>query len=469
VEVNTVEEEINGRKVLISIVRDISKRKEIEMEYLSTKKEMAAKVSYLATHDILTELPNKAVLTKKLKDKLKRSENNPFAVFFIDIDRFKFINDTYGHSIGDILLIRVAERIKRLLCKEDLLCRYGGDEFVILVNGRENSAEFYKIASRIVNRCSRRFKIRGNELYISVSIGIAIYPDMGKNVDRLLKHASMAMYSAKKKGGNKYQVYVSKEDTQYFKRYSLFGYLNKALQKNEFLLYYQPQLELVTGEIKGVEALIRWFSPLGLINPGDFIPLAEDTGLIIPVGKWVTNTACKQNKKWQELGWIDLRMSINVSAKQFYQPCFVSTLESTLDDTNLDPESLSIEITESIAMEDFESASRIIRELKNLGISIAIDDFGTGYSSLNYLVNLDLDFLKIDRSLIKNLHTQGKKKNVVKGIINVAHNLGIKVIAEGVERQEELDFLKDHQCDLVQGFLIGYPLPVRQGVNCFKY
>lgn len=467
VEISSIVEMINGRKQIICIIRDISKRKNFESKYHINKKEMGAKVSYLTTHDILTELPNRTVFTKKLKEKLDQEQKDLFAVFIVDIDRFKFINDNYGHDIGDILLTKVAGRIKRLLNKEDIICRYGGDEFVILVNSRQTPVKTFKIASQIINRCCERFLIRGHELYVSLSMGIAIYPDNGKDVDSLIKHADIAVCSAKKTGGNGFRVYVSEEDAQLFKNFSLLGNLNNALKKNEFTLYYQPQLELATGKIIGVEALIRWLSPTGLISPGDFIPLAEDTGLIIPVGEWVMKTACDQNKRWQDngRGRKDLKMSVNISAKQFYQENFVSTILEILADTKLEPELLNIEITESIPMKDFQAASRIIADLKKLGISITIDDFGTGYSSLNYLANLDLDYLKIDRSLIENLHIHTKKNSVVKGIINIAHNLGIMVIAEGVETKEELDFLKEHKCDFVQGFLIGHPLPVQQNLD----
>lgn len=432
------------------------------------KKEMTAKVTYLTTHDMLTELPNRTVFTRKLRENLEKKEKEPFAVLFLDIDHFKYINDNYGHEIGDILLVKVAERIKKSLNSGDIVCRYGGDEFAIIINSRTTPAKIFGIAARIINRCFQRFRIRGLELYVSLSMGIAIHPDNGKDTDSLIKHADIAMYSAKKNGGNRYQVYVSEEETQRFKSFSLLGNLNKALKNDQFSLYYQPQLELLSGKVKGVEALIRWFSPAGLINPADFIPLAEDTGLIVPIGEWVIRTACLQNIRWQASGWNDLKISVNISAKQFYQPDFVSTLAGILIDTKLDPKMLNIEITESIAMKNFELAAKIIQELSNLGLNIAIDDFGTGYSSLNYLAHLELDYLKIDKSLIANLHTQGKKGSVVKGIITMAHNLEMKVIAEGVEKKEELDFLKAHKCDLVQGLLIGHPLPVPQVEKDFK-
>lgn len=467
-EVSLIDTEINGRKLLISHIRDISKRKRIENEYLRNEKEMTAKVNCQTTRDVLTELPNRTVFIRELRENLNKKQKEPFSFFFIDIDRFKFINDNYGHDIGDILLIKVAERIKCLLNEKDIICRYGGDEFAILVNSKKTSAKIYQIAAKIINRCFQRFMIRGHELYISVSIGIAVYPNNGENIDSLLKHADKAMYSAKKNGGNRYQVYVSEEDTKPFKSYSLLGNLNKAIRKNEFVLHYQPQLELATGRVNGVEALIRWVSPTGLIKPADFIPLAEDTGLIVPIGEWVIKTACEQNKIWQENECRDLKMSVNISARQFYQPNFVDTLKEILADTNLDPKSLNIEITESIAMKDFDSASQIIQNLSDFGLSITIDDFGIGYSSLNYLANLDLNFLKIDKSLIENLHNQAKKSSVVKDIVHMAHNLGMKVIAEGVESQEELDFLKHIKCDLVQGFLIGHPLSKQQVVRCFS-
>lgn len=260
------------------------------------------KVSYLETHDILTELPNRMVFTRCLKELLAQECQEPFAVLSLDIDRFKFINDNYGHDIGDTLLIKVAERIESLLTKEDLICRFGGDEFAVLVSTRPDIDKIHEIASRIITKCSQGFLIKGQELFITVSIGVAIFPDIGRDADSLLRHADMAMFAAKKNGGNRFLLTVSEKDQQPFKSYALLGELNKALQNQEFLLYYQPQLELRSGKIRGAEALIRWFSPQGLIKPADFIPLAEDTGLIIPLGDWMIKTACQQHQLWQSQG-----------------------------------------------------------------------------------------------------------------------------------------------------------------------
>lgn len=427
----------------------------------SNHQEMTAKVSFLASHDSLTGLLNRNAFSDKLREMTESGQEKLFAVFFLDIDRFKFINDNYGQDMGDLLLIQVVERIKRLLLPEDIFCRYGEDEFAILIKNRKNASKIYELVSKIINRCYQRFRIRRQDLYISLSVGIAMYPENGKEADYLLKHAHIAMYIAKQHGGNRFQVYLSEKDTKPFQRYTLLGDLNKALKRGEFRLYYQPLLDVRTGKVNGMEALLRWYSPSGLINPADFIPLAEETGLIVPIGEWVIRTACEQNKKWQEENK-DLKMSVNISAKQFYHPDFVSNLNSILVDTRLNPKLLNFEITESIAMKNFELASRIIQEMSDFGISVTIDDFGTGYSSLNYLANLNLDYLKIDKSLIKDLHKYHKKSSVVKGIINIAHNLGIKVVAEGVEKNEELDFLTNHDCDLAQGYLIGYPLPIEQ-------
>lgn len=456
-----------GVAVQASTIMEMEKIRGILDKYhllLEDTQKLTSKLSFLETHDILTEIPNRSVFTRKLNENISNANGKQFAVFLLDIDRFKFINDTFGHDVGDTLLRQVVERIKGLLADNDLICRIGGDEFAILINSRQYLTKIYEIASNIVGECYQKFIIKEKEVYITISMGVAVFPDNGESADSLLKHADMAMYSAKNNGGNRCRFYVSPEELQPFKSYYLLSNLNNALKNNEFELYYQPQQELATGRIIGVEALLRWFSPTGFISPTDFIPLAEDTGLIVPIGEWVLKTACEQSRKWQLEGYNNLKISVNISAKQFYQPNFVSMLDEILANTNLEPKMLNIEITESIAMKNFCSASNIISELSTMGVTITIDDFGTGYSSLNYLANLELDYLKIDKSLIENIDTQGKKSSVVKGIPSIAHNLGIKVVAEGVERQEELDFLKRNQCDLVQGYLIGRPMPIQQVV-----
>jgi len=429
---------------------------------LSEKKEIDRKLSFLATHDSLTGLANKETFLKKIKNELVLEGKHTFALLLMDIDRFKFINDTFGHDLGSILLKIVAECINSQLGRDDMICRFGEDEFAVCINSTVNIAETLQVADRIINTCCQTFKIRGHELYISLSMGIAIYPDNGKSIESLLKHADLAMYSAKKSGGNAYRMLLSEEDMKIFQRFSLLGSLSKALKNNEFSLHYQPQMELMTGEINGVEALIRWETATGLINPADFIPLAEDTGLIVPIGEWVLQTACRQSKSWQKYLGKEFLISVNISANQFYQQNFISMLQEIIQKNKLKPETLNIEITESVTMKNFEYSARIIQELCKMGIRTSIDDFGTGYSSLNYLANLELDFLKIDKSIIENMHLQAKKISVVKGIIGIAHNLGIKVIAEGVEKPEELELLKKLGCDRIQGFLISKPLAVEE-------
>jgi len=425
---------------------------------VTNKKEMVDRLNFLATHDMLTDLPNRFFFTQQLKRVLKTNRKT-FAIFFIDIDRFKFVNDSYGHRIGDRLLKRVANRMKSQLGEEDILCRYGGDEFAILINSSVEYEKIIGMAFKIVTRCADRFSINGYELYISLSMGIAIYPENGEDANSLVKHADIAMYSAKKNGGNKFHIYVSEEDVKPFKNFSLLSKLKKALDNNEFQLYYQSQIDLNLGKVIGAEALIRWFSPSGMIGPMDFIPLAEETGLIVTIGEWVLQTACQQNKKWQEQGFEPFEISVNISAHQFYHPYFVKKIQEVLETTELDAQWLNLEITETVAMQDFEVAAKIISELSKMGVKITIDDFGTGYSSLNYLANLELNYLKLDKSLIENLHTHSKKGNVTKAIIHLAQSLDLKVVAEGVEKNEELQFLQALECDIVQGFLFSKPLP----------
>lgn len=451
VEVSSVGEIVNGQELFISFVRDISIRKNT-----------LYRLEFLANHDNLTRLPNRNSFTEYLKRTIQDKNEQLFAIMFINIDRFKFINDVYGHEIGDRLLQEVAQRIINEVDEEDIVSRYGGDEFAVLINTIRHRDEILAISSKIITNCSERYIINEQELYISLSMGIAIYPNNGKEIESLLKHADIAMYSAKKNGGNKFHVYISEEDSKPFKSFPLISKLNKALEREEFKLVYQPQFNLTQQKITGAEALIRWYSPAGIVQPLDFIPIAEETGLIIPIGEWVIRTACKQSKTWMEQGYDPLEMSVNISANQFYHPNFVAKVKEILEETGIDPTWLNLEITETIAMQNFESATQIIRQLNSLGVKITVDDFGTGYSSLNYLANLELDFIKLDKSLVENLHMCNKKNSVAKAIIDLAQNLGVKVIAEGVEKEEESKILKENNCDIVQGYLISRPLPPEQ-------
>lgn len=463
----------NGNRIMIedstSPIRDRDNNKIVGavlvFHDITEKYNLLGRLSFLASYDTLSGLPNRSVFSKVLNEIIEaKPAPKPFAVFFFDIDRFKFINDSFGHNVGDILIIEVAKEIKSQVRENDLLCRFGGDEFALIVNKMSDSEVLSDLASRIIKACSKKYIIGKNEIYISISIGIAVYPYHGQDADAILKHADMAMYSAKRKGGNQFQIFISEEDTKPFKRFSLLGLLNEALAKSEFELHYQPQIDLLNGTVSGLEALIRWHSSQGLIPPADFIPLAEETGLIIPIGEWVLREACEQNKDWQRR-YKPLQVAVNISAKQFYQKDFIGSVKKILSETRLEPHWLILELTESIAMQNISFTANAIAELNSIGVKIAIDDFGTGYSSLNYLASLPIDYLKIDKSFLRNMKKQNKNINVASAIINLGNNLGIEVIAEGVEEPEQMDFLKDKGCPKAQGFLIGKPLPARDIVK----
>ncbi|RNC29163.1 MAG: Cyclic di-GMP phosphodiesterase Gmr [Candidatus Dichloromethanomonas elyunquensis] len=431
---------------------------------VSEKKKLLNELNYLAKYDSLTGLPNRVTFHNFLDDVLNDSKdsNKQFALFFIDIDRFKFINDNFGHTIGDELLIKISKRIKFHLGNMDLVCRYGGDEFAIIINHVDNQEMVFEKAEKLIKSCAEIFYMQGKELYISISMGIALFPTHGKNPDSLIKHADLAMYSAKRSGGNKYNIYISEVDSEIFQRFTMLGMLNKALEKGEFTLYYQPQIDLTTNKMVGVEALLRWFSPNGLIFPDEYIPFAEETDLIIPIGDWVIKEACRQCKRWMDQGYLPIRVAINISAKQFYQQDFVEKITKILDQYQLSPVMLTLEITESVAMQNFASASLIINKIINMGMQIAIDDFGTGYSSLSYLANMNINCLKIDKSMIQNLKTEEKKAKITTAIVNLAKILQLEVIAEGIEHEEDILFLKELHCDKAQGYYFSKPLPMEE-------
>lgn len=425
---------------------------------VTEKRKLLNELHYLARYDGLTGLPNRSMFHSALDDTLN-SKHKLFALFFIDIDRFKFINDNFGHAVGDLLLIEISKRIQNHLGGNDLICRYGGDEFAVIVRDSEDQGSIFARAEQIIKSCAEKLVTQGHELYITISMGLALYPNHGVHADSLIKHADLAMYSAKKSGGNKFNLYIADVDTEMSKRFAMIGMLNRALENREFALYYQPQIDLTSRKIIGVEALLRWFSPDGLIMPDQYISFAEETGLIIPIGEWVLREACRQCRSWIDKGYPPLQMSVNISSKQFYQLDFVDKVIEILKDNDIHPHMLTLEITESVAMQKFSFAAMIIERLNSFGIKIAIDDFGTGYSSLSYLANMHVNFLKIDKSLIQNLNVKEKRANITTAIINLAKNLNMEVIAEGIENAEDMAFLEAMCCDQAQGYLISKPLP----------
>ncbi|MBD2347247.1 EAL domain-containing protein [Anabaena subtropica] len=425
------------------------------------RQQVEEKIRYQALHDLLTELPNRLLFNELLAKALanaSRSEES-LAVMFLDLDRFKIINDTLGHTLGDRLLQLVAQRLRDCLRSGDTVSRWGGDEFTILLPHINYLEEVSQAACRILKAVETVFHINGHELYVSASLGIALLDEHSPDAEALIKHADAALYHAKDEGRNNYQFYTTSLSGKTPERLTLEKSLRSALEKQELTLYYQPRVNILTGQITGMEALLRWQHPeMGLVAPSVFIPIAEETGLIISIGEWVLRTACVQNRAWQEAGLTPLKMAVNLSPKQFRQPNLLEIVSTILTETGLAPEFLELEITESTAIEDIKFTKSVLEDLQQMGIDIAIDDFGTGHSSLSRLQLLPLHNLKIDGSFIKALTTDTKVAHIVKAIVTLGRSLGLRLTAEGVEKQEELDFLKSINCEDVQGFLFHKPL-----------
>lgn len=391
-----------------------------------------------------------------------RHNDSRFAVLYIDLDRFKMVNDTFGHQNGDMLLCEAADRLKNGLRTGSFLSRMGGDEFTIIVPLGSEPEAAVLTAKTILCNFERSFMIQGQEFHISASVGIAYYPDDGQDAETLMIHADTALYKAKEAGRNTYVLYAPSMDQSSHERLALENALRKAVEREEWVLHYQPQIDMNTGQIVGVEALIRWKHPVyKLIPPSEFIPLAEETGLIVPIGEWVLKEACLQNKRWQDSGFPKIRIAVNLSTAQFMKKNLYKTVEKVLEETGLEPQYLELEITETMTM-DVEKASAILDELSGLGIQISIDDFGTGYSSLNYLKQFSIHRLKIDKSFIRDIISDESNARIVGAIIAMAHHLGLHVIAEGVETREQMSFLKEQKCDEIQGYYYSPPLPAEE-------
>jgi len=431
------------------------------MQYSIERKRYQEQLEHQANYDVLTGLPNRNLLQDRLKRAVFAQRNaRPIAVVFIDLDHFKFINDSLGHTQGDKLLAIIAERLASIVREGDTVARLGGDEFVLVLNDQNKEDVIFRAMQRVLNKVSEPMTIDGQELYITCSAGVSLYPADAPDVETLLKNADVAMYRAKEHGRNNFQFYTPEMNDLANERLALEHSLRRALERNELLLHYQPKVNLETGMIVGAEALLRWQHPeWGLIAPERFIPIAEETGLIVQIGAWVIRTACNQARLWQDAGLPPVIMSVNLSARQFRQESFVKEVTQILHETGLKPEQLEMELTESMLMHNANAAISILGGLKSLGVRLSLDDFGTGYSSLSYLSRLPIDTLKIDRSFVQHIGDQGECDNgiLAQAIISLGHSLNLTVIAEGVETGEQLKFLKAHQCDEVQGFYFCKP------------
>jgi diguanylate cyclase (GGDEF)-like protein/PAS domain S-box-containing protein len=442
---------LDSADMVVAFLSDITKRKMAEDQ-----------IKHLAQHDPLTGLPNRMMMHERLAHALALAARQQGAVWvlFLDFDRFKLINDSLGHKVGDIVLTTLAARMVEVCRETDTVARLGGDEFVMVLSETRGGKLSESIIERLMDKLARPIHVNGHELMLTASIGISVFPEDGATVDSLVEHADVAMYRAKQNGRNNFCFYTASMNDAAIARLEMESDLRNALQRGEFRLHYQPQVDVATGETVGAEALLRWQHPdKGLVPPAAFIPLAEETGLIVPIGAWVIRAACEQQRKWMSAGLSPMRISVNLSSRQFAEDDLVETIQSILIETRIDPGYLELELTESMLMSDVDLAEKRLAELKKLGVHLSIDDFGTGYSSLAYLKRFPIDVLKIDRSFVKDLSKEDNSKAIVMAIITLAKAMKLHVVAEGVELLEQEEYLRQACCDRIQGYLVSAPLP----------
>ena len=428
-------------------------------------------INHMAYYDQLTMLPNRQLFKDRADQAIQLSKRTEklIGIIFLDLDSFKAINDTMGHGGGDELLIKVAQDLSNSVRKADTVSRFGSDEFLIMLTNMSSTQDIVRIADNMIGMFKKPIPLKGHDFFVTASAGIAVYPTDGEDTETLIKHADIAMYNAKQKGKNQYVLCTSDMKDEVLVRMKLTNSLYRALERDELLLYYQPQIDILSNKITGVEALLRWkHSEMGMIQPALFIPLAEQTGLINPIGEWVIQTACRQNKIWQDMGLPHIRMAVNVSVNQFRNPNLVDQVRQILRDADLRPEYLELEITENVAINEMNNILSILNGFKELGVSISIDDFGTEYSSLSRLKMLPIDRIKMDMQFVRGIEGNDKDRAITKVIINLAKNLGIKVIAEGVETKGQLEFLNQRMCDEVQGYYFYTPMPAQEVENILR-